>query len=103
MAALTPQLIRATQDSREGCDYRLADGIRSVLDSLHPGTVVTFSFTGWSTGDSAHLTGHAVSFEAGNWTVVMQTRYALPNVTLAPGIEYQVWLEGDSVRVNEPG
>lgn len=103
VAALSPQLIGATQDSREGCDYRTADGIRSLLDSLSPGTVVTFSFGAWSTGDLARLAGHAVSFANGNWRVIMPTRYFLPNVTLSPGAQYKIWLEGDSVRVNELG
>jgi hypothetical protein len=96
-------LIGATQDSREGSDYREAEGICSVLDSLRPGTVVTFSFGGWSAGDSARLAGQVVSFANGNWTVNMRTQYSLPNVTLSPGVQYRVWLEGNSVRVNEGG
>ena len=103
VAALTPQLIGASQDSREACDYRMADGIRSVLDSLRSGTVVTFSFSGWPTPDSAHLTGHAIVFTGANWTVTARTRYSLPNVTLSPGVNYQVWLQGSSVRVSEHG
>jgi len=103
MAALSPQLTAATQDSREGYDYRIADGIRSVIDSLRPGMLVAFSFGTWSISDSAQLAGHTISITGGNWKVIMSTRYSLPNVTLLPSAQYQVWLEGNSVRVSGPG
>jgi hypothetical protein len=103
VAAFTPRLIGTTQDSREGIDYRMADGISSLLDSLRPGIVLTFSFGAWSTADSAHLSGHLVSLQDGNLTVTMRTRFSLPNATLSPGVQYRAWLEGGSVRVSELG
>jgi hypothetical protein len=103
IAALTPQLVGATRDSREGSDYRVADGIRSVLDSLRPGTIVTFSFGSWSTGDSARLDGNEVILNYGNGSVALHTRYDLPNITLTPNVSYQVWLEGNRVSVSEAG
>jgi len=103
VGALTPQLVGVAQDSREGSDYRMADGIRSVLDSLRPGTVVTFSYGALSAGESARLSGHEVSFVNDNLTVAVRTLYSLPNVTLSPGVEYRVWLGGGSVRVGEIG
>ena len=103
VGALTPTLIGAVHDSREGCDYRVADGIRSVLDSLRPGMVVTLSFSGSPTVDSARLSGRAVTFADGDQTVTMRTQHSLPNVVLSPGVQYEVWLQGDSVRVRKPG
>lgn len=103
IGVLMPQLVGATQDSREGSDYRFADGIRSVLDSLRPGTVVTFSFGSGSMGDSARLDGNEIIFTYGNGTVSLQTQYDLPNVTLVPGVSYQVWLKGNQVGVSEAG
>jgi hypothetical protein len=103
IAVLSPQLGGAAQDSREGSDYRVADGIRSVLDSLRPGTVITFSFGSLSAGDSARLDGNEIILMYGNGTVSLQTRYDLPNVTLVPGVSYQVWLKGDQVGVSEAG
>ena len=101
IGSLVPQLARTAQDSREGSDYRVADGIRSVLDSLHPGTVVTFSFG--STGDSARLVGREIILFYGNGTVTLQTRYELPNITLTPEVSYRVWLGGNQVGVSEAG
>lgn len=103
IAALVPQLGGVARDSREGSDYRVADGIRSVLDSLRPGILVTFSFGSWSTGDSARLDGHEVILTYGNGSVVFQTRYDLPNITITPSVSYQVWLEGNRVGVSEAG
>ena len=73
VGALSPQLSGTAEDSREGCDYRVADGMRSVVDSLRPGMAVTISFSDWSTGDPAHLSGHEIRFASGNWTVIMLT------------------------------
>jgi len=103
IGALAPQLARTAEDSREGSDYRVADGIRSVLDSLRSGTVVTFSFGTWSTGDSVRLDGREINLMYGNGTVALQTRYELPNMTLVPGISYRVWLVGNLVGVSEAG
>jgi len=103
IAALAPQLAGAAHDSREGSDYRIADGIRSILDSLHPGTVVTFSFGAWPMGDAARLDGHDVNLTYGDGTLVLRTLYDLPNVTLAPNASYQAWLEGNVVGVREIG
>lgn len=103
IAVLVPQLAGAARDSREGSDYRVADGVRSVLDSLRPGTVVTFSFSSWSTGDSARLGGHEVILNYGNGSIALQARYDLPNITLAPNVSYQVWLKGNQVSVSESG
>jgi len=103
IAALMPPLVGTVQYSREGSDYRIADGIRSVLDSLRPGTVTSFYFGSWSTGDSAHLDGHEVILTYGNGTVALQTRYNLPNVTLSPDVHYQVWLKGNQVDVSGAG
>ncbi|HYA55555.1 MAG TPA: hypothetical protein VED22_02035 [Nitrososphaerales archaeon] len=103
IAALVPQMAGTAQDSREGSDYRVADGIRSVLDSLRPGTVITFSFPSWATGDSARLSGNEVIFMYGNESVALQTRYNLPNSTLAPGVSYQVRLKGNMVSVSQAG
>lgn len=103
MGALLPQLAKTAQDSREGSDYRIADGIRSVLDSLRTGTAITFSFGPWSTEDSARLVGREIILTYGNGTVALQTRYELPNVTLSPGVSYRVWLNGNQVGVSETG
>ena len=102
IAALMPQLAGTAQDSREGTDYRVADGIRSVLDSLRPGTVVTLSFGSW-TGDSARLEGHEITLMDGSGAVALQTRYELPNVTLVPNVSYQVWLNGNGAEVTQAG
>ncbi|HXW95114.1 MAG TPA: hypothetical protein VEJ19_05355 [Nitrososphaerales archaeon] len=102
IGALGPQLAGTVQDSREGTDYRIADGICSVLDALRPGILVTFSFDSL-TGDSAHLDGHEVSLIDGKGAVTFQTRYGLPNITLTPNVSYQVWLKGNEVSVSEAG
>lgn len=103
IAALAPQLAGTTQDSREGSDYRIADGIQSILDSLHPGTVVTFSFGGLPSGDQARLEGHEVILTYGKGAFALRTLFDLPNVTLAPDVSYQAWLEGNEVGVRESG
>jgi hypothetical protein len=103
IAVLSPQLVGAAQDSREASDYRVADGIRSVLDSLRPGTVITFSFGSWSAGDSARLQGREVILTYGNGTVALQTLYEVPSITILPDVSYQLWLKGNHVVVSVAG
>lgn len=103
VAALVPQLSGTLQDSREGADYRVAEGIQSVLNLLSPGANLTLSFGDWPSSDVARLAGYDVTFDYGNGTLVLPVRWALPDFTLFPGLGYQVWLVNDKVRVTEIG
>jgi len=100
---LVPQLSGTFVDSREGADYRVANGIQSVLNLLSQGSSATLSFGEWPSSDIAHLAGHDVVFDYGNGTVVLSVLWALPNVTLSPGVVYRVWLVANNVTVTEVG
>jgi hypothetical protein len=103
VAVLIPPLAGTLQDSREGSDYRVVEGISSLLNSMQPGTTVTFSIAPWSTRDSARLGGHEVTISDGNGTLAMPSRWTLPNVTVSPGVGYQAWLTGGYVSVSAVG
>jgi len=55
-----------------------------------------------TTGE-ARLFGNEVVIADGNTTVGLASRWILPNVTLSPGVSYQVWLVGDEVMVSKAG
>ena len=103
IGVLSPQLVGVTRDSREGADWRNADGIRAVLDALRPGMVITFSFGAWSTSDEVYIGGNLVSVSYGNGTISLPTTWSLPDVVLSPSVSYRAWLDGDEVQVTRAG
>jgi hypothetical protein len=103
VGALTPQLLGVMEDSREGADWRIADGIRVALDALRPGIALTLSYGTWSSSDTVHLGGREVSIAYGNGTITLPTVWNLPNVTLTPSVSYRAWLSGATVQVTQAG
>jgi hypothetical protein len=103
VGALTPQLMGVVGDSKEGADWRNADGIHVALDALRPGIVLTLSYGTWSTDDIVHLGGRDVSITYGNGMITFPTVWNLPNVTLTPSMSYCVWLAGTDVQVTQAG
>jgi hypothetical protein len=100
---IAPQLGSLTRDSREGIDWRNVDGIRSVVNSLGPGVLVNLSFGRTSAEDPVVLRGLSFSCAYGNGTIVLPSRWPLPNMTLLPGHHYRLWLSGEEVQVIEAG
>lgn len=100
---LSPQLTGAARGSREGADWRYADGVKNVLDALRPGISVGLSYGASSSGDPLHLEGHRISCAYGSGTISLPTRWALPNATLSPSVNYLVWLSGGEVQVAQVG
>jgi hypothetical protein len=100
---VAPQLTGLAGDSREGADWRNVDGMRKVVDALGQGDTVNLTFTGAFAADPIVLTGFHIACDYGNGTLVLPSRWALPNTTLLPGHHYRVWLNGGEVQVTETG
>ena len=99
LVVMTPQMVSLTGMSREAADWRCADGVRAVIDSLRPGVSVVLSFSAWPWKDPVHLSGNEVSVEYGNGTVRLPLEWAAPVLTLEPSTPYRVWLLGGQVQV----
>ncbi len=95
----TPQLAAVSRESREAADWRYLDGIRAVVDSLHPGVSVILSYGLAGISDSVRLSGQSVSCFDGNGTLSMPVAWRLPNVSLAAGAHYRLSLAQGVVEV----
>ncbi len=102
LLVLSPLLFGTAGAAREGADWRNADGVRAVLDNLRPGTAVRFSY-GMSGTDAIHLRGGLISCDYGGGTVSLRSRWALPDVTLLPAVEYTARVNGGRVEVTQTG
>ncbi len=100
---MTPQLMGVAGDSREGADWRCADGVRAALDALRPGVTIVMACESWPGGDPIKLGGTQVSAAYGSGTIVFPSRWRLPNVTLVPSATYRAWLDGAQVQVTPIG
>lgn len=96
---LSPQLLRVARDSRASSDWRYADGVRAVVDSLAPGAKVEITFGVAKVSDPVQLLGHHVICFDGNGTISLPVRWDLPNTTLAPGMHYRLSLSSGEVVV----
>jgi hypothetical protein len=96
---LSPALTSAAKDSRQGADWRILDGVRSVLDSLRPGFTAFLIFGAPGTSDSIHLGGHRISISYGGGSILQGSKWTLVNATLLPGVAYRVWLAGGIAQV----
>lgn len=95
---LSPELSQVASVSRASADWRSADGAREAIDSLRPGVVAPFTFGGEGS-DPLHLHGREISCAEGNGTITMAVKWALPNDTLSPGVEYRLSLAQGTVVV----
>jgi hypothetical protein len=96
---LSPALTSAVKDSRQGADWRVLDGVRSVLDSLRPGFMAFLTFGVSGSSDSMQMGGHRISISYGSGSILQGSKWNLANATLLPGVAYQVWLAGGTVQV----
>jgi hypothetical protein len=96
---LSPALTSAVKDSREGADWRTLDGVRSVIDSLHPGFTAFLTFGVSGSSDSIQMDGHQISISYGSGSILQGSSWALANATLLPGTSYRVWLANGMVQV----
>lgn len=95
----TPQLAGVARASRAGADWRNLDGVGAVIDSLRPGITLRLHYGIVGTSDSLSIGGHSLSCFDGNATISRAVRWALPNMTLAPGVRYSLSLVQGTVRV----
>ena len=103
IGVMAPQLASVASLSREGADWRSADGVAVALDSLRPGVTLAITFGGWPSNDAIVLGGHRVSISYGNGTFDLASRLPLPNMTLTPFTSYRAWLSGGDVEVEQDG
>jgi hypothetical protein len=96
---LSPALTSAAKDSREGADWRILDGVRSVLDSLRPGFMAFLTFGVSGSSDSIHIGGHQISISYGSGSILLGSKWILANATLLPGVAYRVWLANGMAQV----
>jgi len=100
---MSPQLIGVAADSREGTDWRYADGIRAALDSLSPGMTIVLTYGSWPGADPIHLSGRLISVAYGNGTISLSSRWDLPSMTMSPFLSYRAWIAGTEVQVTTIG
>ncbi len=100
---MTPQLSMTVRSSREAADWRYLDGIRETIDSLQPGVTIAFTLVWPLPPDPVRLGGNQLSCDYGEGTIVLQSRWVLPNATLTPGSRYLLRLDGDQVMVTQTG
>ena len=103
VGVMEPQLVGLTGDSREGVDWRLADGVRAAIDALRPGTTIILYFGAMASPDPVQLHGKSISIATGNGTIGLASKWSLPNITLAPSHAYRLRLEGNEVQVTLVG
>jgi len=103
VGVMSPQLMGLTGDSREGADWRVADGIRATIDALRPGTTIVLYFGTLASMDQVRLGGKSIAITWGNTTVGLESKWNLPNATLAPSHVYRLRLVGNDVQVTPVG
>ncbi len=99
LLVLTPAVSTAARLSREGADWRYADGVAAVFDSLRPGVEVRFSYGASPSADPLVLAGTTVTVYDGQGSIALTTRYPVPTMTLAPTVSYTAKLVGGAVEV----
>jgi len=100
---LTPQLTALGRASRESADWRYLDGVRMMIDSLGPGIVVNLTSPSGLAPDPVSLDGHQLSTSYGDGTLVFNTKWALPSVTISPSSQYRLTLSRGDVVVSQIG
>jgi len=98
---LTPQLAGIAQKSRESSDWRNLDGAGAVVNSLGSGMTLAFLYGIGGVSDPLHLNGHRISCFDGSGTISVAVKWPLPNLTLAPGLNYRLTLVQGEVRVTQ--
>jgi len=103
LAIMSSQMSGVAQTSREGADLRCADGVQSIVDSLHPGITVELSIDAWPGADPVHLEGRTISVDYGQGSIALPVVWPLSNSTISPSLSYLVWLAGGVVQVKPLG
>lgn len=103
LLVLSPPLLGTAQDARAASDWRSADGVRAILDSLRPGVRVHFSYGGSRGWDNLTLGDRKVSVSYGGGTISLPTRWELTSETLVPAKGYVAFLQGGVAEVVPAG
>ncbi|MDG6963726.1 MAG: hypothetical protein JRN27_03810 [Nitrososphaerota archaeon] len=99
LLVLSPALMSTASGARAAADWRTADGVRAVLDSMLPGIRVRFSFGAAQGSDVITLSGRTVAVSYGSGTFSFRTRWELANATLDPAEGYLALFEGGVIEV----
>ena len=100
LLVLTPAVSAAAAASREGADWRYADGVKAVFNSLAPGVSVRFSYGSSSSADEILLAGDSVRIYDGRGFIAFGTDHPLPAMSLQPTVSYTARLVGGEVEVS---
>ena len=100
LLVITPAISAAARASRAGADWRYADGVRAVLDSLSPGVTVRFSYGSAPSADEILLAGDTVSIYDGVGFIAFETSHPVPTMFLRPTVSYSAELVGGEVEVS---
>lgn len=103
VALLAPALTSAAGATREGADWRTADGVRRVIASLSPGETVNLTLWGAPGADPMVLSGRTITCTYGKGSITMSSPWLLPGVTLSAGVSYSLTLSRGAVRVVRGG
>ncbi|MDG6937042.1 MAG: hypothetical protein JRN56_03205 [Nitrososphaerota archaeon] len=100
LLVLTPVVSAAAAASREGADWRYADGVKAVFNSLSPGVSVRFSYGASPSADEIILAGDSVKIYDGHGFISFGTSHLLPAMPLQPTVSYTARLVGGQVEVS---
>jgi hypothetical protein len=100
---LGPTANAVLSGSQLSAGSKLLDGVKDVIDGLSPGLNTTLQFGLPGLQGRIETSGHTVSYSSAAFSGSEQTRWALPNMTLEPGVSYVLRLEGESVMVSRVG
>ncbi|MDG6988808.1 MAG: hypothetical protein JRN21_05715 [Nitrososphaerota archaeon] len=103
LLVLSPALMSTASGARAAADWRSADGVRAVLDSLQPGMRVRFSFGAPQGSDAITLGGRTVAVSYGSGSFSFRTRWELANATLDPAERYLALFVGGVIEVVPAG
>ncbi len=100
LLVVSPAITAAARASRAGADWRYADGVRAVLDSLSPGVTVRFSYGSSPSADEILLAGDTMRIYDGAGFIAFETSHPVPTMSLLPTVPYSAELVGGMVEVS---
>ena len=103
VVVLTPAVYHVHEASKVESGLRIIAGVQRVLDSLRPGLVATLTYGSLGGAAEVRTGAHAITYISGNTSVSAETKWALQNSTLNPGLNYSVYLAGGLVEVSRVG
>lgn len=99
----SPAMTGTLNASRESIGIRIMDGLRDVVDNLHPGMKVKFVIPPDLPGRSIRLNDNTISMSLGNRTESVSVSTSFVSGSLFPSHAYELRITSEGVEANELG